>query len=502
MQARPAVAIPAGWIAAFLAAALGSTQLLLWRFLDCAPVWAYPVGIGAIALLCLGIHRTTPRGDGVSPWTLLLCFIVALILFMLGGEGRFFYANIDWQVRAAVLRDMGVNPWPFVYTARAAPDLLRAPIGMFLWPALAFKAWGPRAADIALLVQNSLMLGALMGLGSTLFATRRAKLIALAVVLAFSGLDALGRVLFRGGLSDHLENWAFLQYSSTITLAFWVPQHALSGWTGAVAFLLWRSERMSLGGFLALLPLTALWSPLGLIGAMPFAALAGVETLWRRTVRVPDIALPALATLLCVASLLYLGAANDAVGLRYQPLPLIQWGFFEMLEVLIYLVPLIWLFRHDHRYSAILWICGAWLLAIPFVQVGSSIDLMMRASIAALTIMAILLAQALVIQTRGRSWLVMMLLIGSVTGGFEIARAFRHPAMPEVQCSFFKAWEQSFWFQPKDTYLAPLPRVPLLIRPSHPTPVSAVEPDKCWTGGWYKPAQSAPDHSPLRDTSA
>ena len=219
--------LPGGWLIALLVGWLGVGQLLLWRFLDVMPLWAYGLGAFLVAALCVAVVRSARSFAGPTPTTWMFCIGVATILLMLGGEGRFFYANIDWQVRFAVLRDMSVNPWPFVYSARGEPDLLRAPIGMFLIPALAAKTLGERAADIALLVQNSLLLGTLLALGSTLFATRRARLIALVVVIGFSGLDALGRILFRGGLSDHLENWAYLQYSSTITLAFWVPQHAL-----------------------------------------------------------------------------------------------------------------------------------------------------------------------------------------------------------------------------------------------------------------------------------
>ena len=118
------------WIWAVLVAWLGGSQLLLWRFLDISPAWAYVLGGMAVAGLCFFTARITRDSREISLGTLLTCFLVALVLLILSGEGRFFYANADWQVRFAVMRDMGVNPWPFVYTARPDPDLLRAPIGM------------------------------------------------------------------------------------------------------------------------------------------------------------------------------------------------------------------------------------------------------------------------------------------------------------------------------------------------------------------------------------
>ena len=479
--------LPGGWLIALLVGWLGVDQLLLWRFLDVMPHWAYGLSALLVAALCVAVVRAARSFVGPTPATWLICIGVATMLLALGGEGRFFYANIDWQVRFAVLRDISVNPWPFVYTARGEPDLLRAPIGMFLMPALAAKTLGGRAADIALLVQNSLLLGTVLALGSTLFATRRARLIALVVVIGFSGLDALGRILFRGGLSDHLENWAYLQYSSTITLAFWVPQHALSGWIGALGFLLWRAEKLPLGVYLTLLPLTALWSPLGLMGAMPFAALAGVRSLRARAIRPADIVLPALTTLLCLPGLLYLSAAGDGVGLRLMALSPLQWGLFELLEVLVYVAPLALLVHRPRFGRDTLALMTLWLIAIPFVQIGASTDFMMRGSICALTILAVMVADALLGTQRARVPLVVLLAIGSVTGIVEIRRALAHPAAPQVRCSLFKAWHQSFGDFPIDSYVAPLGKMPTLVRPANPAPVNAIEPARCWDGPWHHP---------------
>ena len=482
--AKPARTIPASLLIATLAFWLGGAQLLLWRFLDVLPPVAYVAGLTLLAALCIPLARL--RLPGIPPATLLLCFLVALALMILGGEGRFLYANIDWQVRFAVLRDLTASPWPFVYTDRGTPDLLRAPIAMFLIPALAGKAGGPAVADMAMLLQNSALLALILALGSLLFETRRTRLTALAVVIMFSGLDALGRLLFRGGLSDHIENWAFLQFSSYINLAFWVPNHALSGWIGALFTLLWRRNLIPLGSFLALLPLTALWSPLGLIGAMPFAALAAARALAARQIRWPDIALPAAATLLSLPGLLYLAAAPDAVGTRITAQVPFQWAMFELLEVLVYAIPLALAWR-SNRFGvdtlALLTLC---LLALPFVQIGWSTDLMMRGSIAALAILAVMTADAVARPGRVRWWLVAMLLIGSITGLTEIRRAFAWPPAPQVQCSFPQAWDQSFSDFPKGSWLAPLSQVPAVIRPENPAPVSPGA-TPCWQGHWHSP---------------
>lgn len=475
------------WLMCGMMSALGLHQLLLWRFVDTMPIWAYGLGVAVIVGLCVGILRAMPSREGPSLATLLTCLSIALVLLILGGEGRFVYANIDWQVRLAALRDMTVHPWPFVYTVRAEPDVLRAPIGMFLVPALAAKALGSRAGDLAMLLQNGALLGTVLALGSTLFQTRRARMITCAIFMGFSGLDALGRILFRGGLSDHLENWAYLQYSSTITLVFWVPQHAMAGWIGAVGYLLWRAGKIPIGPWLALLPLTALWSPLGLIGAMPFAALAGVQALMRREVSANDLTLPLIATLLALPSLFYLGASGDSVGIRWMAIAPVQWGLFELFEVLVYVVPVALCAKALRFGRDTLVVLTIWLLAIPFVQIGWSTDFMMRGSICALAILAIMIADAWVEQPRARTVLFALLAIGSVTGLTEIRRALVYPAAPQVRCSLFKAWDQSFSDFPIDSYVAPLSAMPVLVRPVHPSPASAIEPARCWDGAWHHP---------------
>jgi len=475
------------WIWASLVAWLGGSQLLLWRFLDIAPAWAYVLGGLIIAGLCFFTVKITKNSRDIALGTLLTCFLVALVLLTLGGEGRFFYANVDWQVRFAVLRDMGINPWPFMYTARTEPDLLRAPIGMFLAPALVFKALGPRAVDFALLLQNTTIVALLLALGSQLFPVRHSRLIALAIFVLFSGMDAIGDILMQGMLTGHLEDWAEIQYSSTITLLFWVPQHAIAGWMGAVGYMLWREGRVPLAPWLALLPLTALWSPLGLMGAMPFVALAGFRALIARSLRLRDVLAPAASLLLCIPSLIYLGAASDDVGFHFQPIPFIQWLLFQTFETLPYLLPLAIAGRSTRFGRDSLWLAFAWLMLIPFVQIGWSTDFMMRGSITTLALVTVMVSDHVVQRGERWRWFMAVLAIGSLTGLAEIRRALFNPAAPEVRCTFFKAWDQTFAAFPKGSYLAPVDKLPLLIRPAHPARVSASEPARCWDGTWKLP---------------
>ncbi|TZG26593.1 hypothetical protein FYJ91_15260 [Sphingomonas montanisoli] len=414
-----------------------------------------------------------------------MCIGIALLLCALGGQGRFFYANADWQVRDAVLRDMAIHPWPFVY---ADGNLLRAPLGMYLVPALAAKAGGQGVGDIALLTQNGLLIGLLLAIASTLFETARARAIALAVFVGFSGLDIVGQLL-RGHIAGfsptaHLEGWGFTQFSSTITLLFWVPQHALAGWVPALAYLLWRSGRLRSGVLFATLPLVALWSPFGTIGAMPFALHALIaQRIGRR-----DLCALISATLLALPGLIYLAAAPDAVGVRFFPIPLNQYVLFALVEAVPFLIAG-WAWRARFG-GATLLVVGLCLAVAPLVQIGWSIDFTMRASIPALAILAAHLGDMMVgnvLSKERRSMLIRLLVIGSITGLCEIARAVTFPTSPVPHCGFSRAWDETFGAYPKGSYLAPIDRVPAAIRPVEPAVATDRDPPACYDRAWPLP---------------
>ncbi len=484
--------IDARWLLLVLAAWLMMDQLLLWRFLGLSNPFAFAAAMVAIAALLWQLWRASAVLERIPMLRIALLFGFALTLYALGGEGRFFYANIDWQVRDAVLRDMAIHPWPFAYVPDGGePTMLRAAIGFFLIPALAWKAWGPTAGDIALLVQNSLLLTALLALGSTLFTTTRARALALLIVTLFSGADIIGQAIFQPAIEDHKEFWFdWMQYSAHVTQAFWVPQHALAGWIIALALMLWHSGQVPLRIPMMLAPLTLLWSPLPLIGALPLIGYAAWAT-WRGgTLRLGEVGWPLVASVLTLPALAYLGAGGDGVGIRPYPLQLAAWAIFIALEVLIWAVPLWLVWRNRAGDRALLAVAVGWLLVCPFIQIGWSIDFMMRASIPALAIIALFAARTLVGPHPRwvKLWLCGALTLGSVTGGSEVWRAIKLPPSPRGTCSFYGAWDVSFARYPKGSHLAPVHAIPAPVRPATVQRVPVADPTPCWRGDWPRPS--------------
>jgi len=486
--------IRAPHLLAAIVALIGIDDLLLLRFLGVAsPALWIAASIG-LALLLVAILRV---GDDarIPPGRLLLCLALGIGIMVLGGEGRLFYANADWVVRYSLLADMARWPWPFAYAGvGTGPTILRAPIGMYLLPALAGKLGGASAMDWVLPGQNGLMLGALLALGSTLFASVRTRRIALAVVLVFSGMDTLGAMLVDPGellpFVNHIDGWASsLQYSSNITLAFWVPQHAMIGWLGALLFLLWRAGRLPLSCFLAIVPVTMIWSPLGVMGTLPFAAYAGIETLLRRRLTPADIVLPPVALVLAAAPIVYLQANAGKVGFHFSRPNLALYAVFVLLEAVPFLAAA-WFGNRARRIgSGPFALIAACLLLFPFLMVGVGADFVMRASITPLAILAMLVADVLAasISRRLAGWLLAILAVGALTPAREILRAVIFDPAPTPSCDMPTAWTRSFPQFGKETYLAPAASLPTPLRPTRIALEAPLTAGHCWSAPWAVP---------------
>jgi hypothetical protein len=486
--------VPAAVLFGCIVGWLSYDLLLLCRFLGFGGFWVHAGWVGLTLalfwLLTLPSRIDLHAGPTVS--RLLLCIGSATLLLVLGGEGRLLYANVDWQVRDAVLSDMIASPWPFVY---ADGTMLRAPIGMYLAPALVGKALGRAAADMALLVQNGLFLGALLAIASTLFADRRRRLIALALFLLFSGLDIIGQIKIGHAAeltpTAHLEGWGPSQFSSTITLAFWVPQHALAGWLGALAVLLWRERRLGLGALLMLAPLLALWSPFAALGLLPFLGVAFIDEARRHTIRAADMLLPAAASAIALPALLYLAAGSGAVGLRAFPIRPGIYLSFLTIEIIPFL--LIGLTGLKARFGGPLFVTTAlFLLVAPLIQIGGWIDFAMRATIPALAVLIAHLADMM-----GGSWQASarrkiapaaLLCVGAATPLTEVLRAMSFPASPLGHCHVARAWDESFAAFPKSGYFAPVDSLPAAIRPRRSHVAADDGKAACFDRPWPKPA--------------
>ena len=462
------------------------------------------VGVGAaIVALCARYSTNLPS---VPPRTFGAALILSLALFTLGGEGRFFYANTDWQVRDAVLHDMATNFWPFAYNLNGAAYFLRAPLGMYLLPAM-FGAH----SELALLVSNSLRLALLLTLAWHLFESRRERVIALGVFILFSGWDIVGTAVYSAlgaHLSwDHIERWNFsYQYSSHVTQAFWVPQHAIAGWACALAFLLWRKGLVPIGFFAAIIPLVAIWSPLAIIGAIPFAILAGLQQLRRHAFHLSDIAIAVLALIIAFPALLYLQIDASKVGMHVRVAHPFAWLLCVALEVLPFAWPLLRDQASPVSNRPVVLLIFSLLIVMPIVQVGVNSDFQMRASIMPLALLSIAFASwisALLAERPARkaviAYAMVAIMLGAATPLLEFRRALVNPPSPRPLCSLVGVWnKQDNMIVPYSTYLAPVSTLPLDLR-NVPVVAGRSDPSKCWDERWVLPEAPRPSKAPRHD---
>ena len=496
-SAKTQLGIPVDRIVWLLIALFVINNWLLLAFLGQALSGVAAAVLGAgVGLLFMGA-RPVPTGTErryVSFPALRCCFVIAVALLILGGEGRFLYANADWQVRDAVLYDMAKNPWPFSYQINNQELILRAPLGMYLLPAFLAKGF-EGSVDLFLLASNAVMLTLLMAGASALFETKQHRLIALVVFVAFSGIDSVGTWISaaqgKHPSADHLEFWAGrLQYSSNVTLIYWVPPHAFAGWACALAIILYLKQQVRLGVVMATLFLVAIWSPLAIMGAAPFAGWIGLKALVKREVSLADVLLGVLALIVSLPALAFLTSGSQSLhqGLH---LPDNVWLFLFM-EIGIWVILLAALGGAFNLGKDIFALTLLLLCAIPFGQLGTGIDFQMRASITPLAVLCFLVAMSLCdpsgrTSILGKALALSLLVISSMTGLMETQRSFRYQASPTPLCNLPQVWtKQSGRIAELETYTTSPANLPQWLHATQwAKKVDEAAPSQCWSRPWF-----------------
>ena len=399
----------------------------------------WPVAIGLALVLAYGFRAALSgawRGEfGVSTRLVLMIAIVSLAWTALAGVGHLFYANLDWVTRDAVLHDLTATAWPPQYAARGdVPLILRAPVGFYLPAAALGSLLGLQATDLLLYLWTAFGFALFLGAATTLFSTRRQRLIACAVLVGFGGLDLMGILLLGGSWpqpGEHIEWWAqFAQYSSHSTLMFWVPNHALPAWLGLVLVLRhWRGPELARIAPLLAAAIT-LWSPLATLGLTPFV-IAGLD--WRRDLRQlvsPRSGLPLFAIGLVIARYITMDTQDLAHGWALDAFASArEFWFFYAVFCLFEFGLLAWVLVRLGAFDLRLGLAVHILLLLPFYQFGPGNDLAMRSSIPALAVLA--LATVRPLADAGRSgWryaLIIIVGIGAIGAAQEPERAVLLP---------------------------------------------------------------------------
>jgi hypothetical protein len=435
-------------------------------------------------------HKDSPPFQITITHVLLVC--VALLWACFGGAGHLSYANrFDWSMRDAVLRDLTLASWPVGYDI-GGPDqwLLRCPMGYYLPAAAGGKILGLAAADPLLWLWTATGVWIFLSL-LPLQSRRPGKmLIAVAVVVLFSGMDILGWLTLWGvtpPLFRHMEWWAqMFQYSSNTTLLFWSPNHAIPAWI--VTALFWRHWKTD--AFLKIAPfllgLVALWSPFPMIGVLPFYGLILFRLIREKSIAGIHWPLMAISVLLTAVVGAYLSMDLGRIPASYQMDDRYFSFFVERypLFVLVEFGVLMLLLWKSNR-GPIFIMSAVVLLVLPFVRFGPGNDLPMRGSIPALAFLCIAAIDYL--QRASKESLVKVLalyavlLLGAVTPFHEFYRAMTFPRWkpsaifsvmdfgpvppPHYVGLYEQTWRHIIFRDPEGILKTTLPSHPVFYRP-------------------------------------
>lgn len=422
---------------------------LKWHF-------ALPCAALVVAPLLLGLREpggAIELGPGdLKLRHLLLVFLAALVLLGISGVGGYGYQDRDWAKHNAVFKSLVQRPWPVMHQINSRDSVpLVYYIAFYLPAAYVGKLGGWEMAN------RALFLWALLGLVLAMlwFVALARRVRRLLLFILFSGLDIVGQLTVAPIIAHirpdyqldwgHIEWWSLgWQYSSNVTLLFWVPNQALAGWLVSAIFMETMLHSPQKKYVLFYLGLAGLWSPFVILGVLPFLLadfLTQEDTLPQRLRRY--VAWPNLCGmgLLAVIGLFYSAKLYDmppslGSGVSHG----FVWSFAEntLEKILIPIVIAVFcllefgLYAMLIRKSGLAWdrkSRGLFLAAVvclslwPFYRLGALNDLVMRVSIPALFFLAVFLARALnTAEGRKRGVLLALIAIGALTTFFEHRR--------------------------------------------------------------------------------
>lgn len=242
------------------------------------------------------------------------------------------------------------------------------------------------------------------------------------LLLLLGGADALAESVIRASahlqqapwLGIHFENWALdfrqpLQFTSGLGNLAWVPHQSIATYLVAATLLLDRSEGSLRRGILSY-GLLALWSPFGMLGLLP-TLLLRVLPRWRllRDRRSVVAIVGGAAFALLIASYLATDATPAAICLQCIATRSAADVMFYAIFLLVELSSFVLLLRGRIGRDAYCAVACATLVVLPFLH-GDSADLVMRASMGPLFVLARRAADTLFGQPRPMAhWLAVCL---------------------------------------------------------------------------------------------
>lgn len=382
----------------------------------------------------------------------LLACIVAWVF--ISGIGGFVFQNPDHPYRNAVLRDLVENEWPVIYSDSAAEDgrsLLCYYFAYWLPSAIVGKAAGLAWAQCFLFVWS--VVGVFLFCRILAVLHPRHALLVLLFLIICSGLDVIPYAATH--LADfrpwcHLEVYCPWQYSSPTTCLFWVYNQAIPAWI-CVALLL--STPLSLAQKVFVSSLLFCLSPFPFIGFVLYVAIEHCVVVVQQIHRAHAFKQCLVAEIealfnnrqwiYCCVGCVFAYIASSFMGCTGRELESFFFYRFDTLWYVVFCIvefalPCSLMLRYGYKVrevSVILCI----LAVIPFFQIISFKDYVMRVSMVPLMLMYVYFFSFIIVNRHKRLLVTICLsyiAIGAVIPMSEMLRTVKQTCLSPVCTSY------------------------------------------------------------------
>jgi hypothetical protein len=399
---------------------------------------ALPIVGLIIFVLWQFLHRDQASEEKTPLWIIFYMALFAGLWVFLSGVGGYSFQNWDHNWRNVVLRDLIAYDWPVIYSNpdKGPIKMLVYYVGYWLPAALAGKLFGWKFANFILFLWT--WLGVFLvafhlngKLKTSVFKTTL-------LFIFFSGMDVLGTLFFAADYPtlwppiQHLEIWSGdLQYSSFTTQLFWVFNQAVPAWLCVVLILesndlLFDRSNLNSPSFyqkLFIWSLCFFFAPLASIGLFPYLCIEWPKGMnFKLLFKNIHPGFLFASGIVVLISFLFFSSNSAAQERGFQSLTLMDFLPFFLLEGGI-----LWLLLAPMKWRDPYWtVTGLLLLALPFIQIGSGRDFVMRASIAPLFYLMVMTGEVVFQNTVPRFYrwaFVFVLLLGTLTPLYEINRS-------------------------------------------------------------------------------
>ncbi len=359
-------------------------------------------------------------------WHLLLMGVLTLAWLSFSSIGGIGYRNFDSGIRSSLLWHLVTSSWPLYFPAGYFGDAFGVAsdkayvyyFAYYLPAAIAGKLLGWKVANLVLFTYS--WVGVWLALVLVrMYVRQRARMVTLLVftgICLFGGMDyVFNRLLAL--TADRSEMWLnpFYYFSHTRNL-FWAPQHCLPSWLMTGVVLNRRQVSPSLMRIFPLVTVSLiLWSPLCLIGIVPFI-FPLIKHYWRGWLRLnPESILTCLVFILLISFII----SNDfSFKILFVPYAMADfWRSYSLFILTEFVILSIVLFLNPYKIGGfnILITALSMLFLIPFFMLGTWNDWSIKLSMPSLFVVSVLLIKQFIhlIESKSKLVWISVLLFGA-----------------------------------------------------------------------------------------